>query len=200
MKKRVCRSKVAALRRHRRVIYLAGMVLSGALAAAQQGVGPGADAKVKAEYVFNFSRYLRQPETAEIQKRRSFDICIVGRDEFDGALDRVLETQQHSGLPERRLRVSNGIEARACAIAFLSRLERDHVDQVLADLAGAPVLTVSDMPRFLEHGGMIQLESKARHVRFSVALAPVNEAGLALSSQLLKVALRVTGLPKRTEF
>jgi uncharacterized protein DUF4154 len=59
-----------------------------------------------------------------------------------------------------------------------------------------PVLTVSDVPRFLEHGGMIALEMQGNHVRFSVALDAVNRAGLTLSSELLKVASRVTGKPK----
>lgn len=192
------RLRGAAPLRRRRAVRLAGMVsvlLSVALAAAQQAD----EARTKAAYVFNFGRYLRQPETAEIQNRRSFDICVLGRDEFHGALDRLLETEESGGLPVRRLAVSNGITARSCAIVFVSRLERNRVDQVLAELAGAPVLTVSDMPHFLQHGGMIQLETKARQVRFSVALSPVNKAGLSLSSQLLKVALVVTGLPERKQ-
>lgn len=174
---------------------VATVVLSATLASAQKAD----EARTKAAYLVNFRQYLRQPETAEIQNRRSFDICLIGRDEFHGALDRLLETQDADGLPVRRLAVSNGVAARSCAIVFVSRLERKRVDRVLAELAGAPVLTVSDMPQFLQHGGMIELETVAKQVRFSVALSPVEKAGLALSSQLLRVALVVTGLPERNQ-
>ena len=67
----------------------------------------------------------------------------------------------------------------------------------MTDLAGASVLTVSDIPHFLDHGGMIAFEMQENHVRFSVGLEAVSKAGLALSLELLRVSLQVTGQPKR---
>ncbi len=152
---------------------------------------------VKAAYLFNFGKFLRQPDAPEGQKRTSFDLCVLGRDDFAGALEKLTVNEQNNGLPERTVKVASATAARSCAILFLSSSEADRVDQDIADLAGAPVLTVSDMPRFLEHGGMIAFEMQGNHVRFSVSLEPVNRAGLGLSSELLKVALAVTGTPKR---
>lgn len=92
------------------------------------------------------------------------------------------------------MRLSNEVATRSCAI--VSRLEREQIDQVPAAFAGAPVLTVSDM-RFLQDGGRVELETRAREVSFAVALGRVDKAGPGLSSQLLKATLSVTGSPKR---
>jgi hypothetical protein len=53
------------------------------------------------------------------------------------------------------------------------------------------VLTVSDMPQFTQHGGMIQFVTEAKRVRFEVNLTSAERTGLTLSSQLLKVAIGV---------
>jgi len=52
-------------------------------------------------------------------------------------------------------------------------------------------LTVSDMPRFTERGGMVEFVVDSSRVRFQVNLTTAERAGLTLSSQLLKVAIRV---------
>ena len=62
---------------------------------------------------------------------------------------------------------------------------------MLPDLANAPVLLVSDMPGFVERGGMIQFVTEGNRVRFLVNLKAAQKAGLALSSELLKVAKSV---------
>ena len=171
--------------------YAALMLLSAIPLAAQKAT----EYDVKAAYLFNFGKFLREPDTAGT-KRTSFDLCVLGHDDFAGTLERLTANEQNNGLPERVVKVPNAAAARSCSILFLSNSETDHVDQDIAALAGAPVLTVSDMPHFLEHGGMIAFEMQSNHVRFSVALDPVNKAGLTLGSELLKVALTVTGAPK----
>lgn len=151
---------------------------------------------IKAAYLFNFGKFLRMPAMPEVARRSSFDICILGRNDFGGTLERLTAHEQNNGLPERTVAISSINEAKNCSILFLSSSEADRVDGELSELTGIPVLTVSDMPHFLEHGGMIVLKMQSNHVRFAVALDAVNRAGLTLSSELLKVASNVTGKPK----
>jgi hypothetical protein len=154
--------------------------------------------EVKAAYLFNFGKFLRQPDAPDSAARRtSFDICVLGRNDFGAVLEKLTANEQVNGLPERTLKVPTATAARSCSILFISSSEADRIDQDMNDLAGAPVLTVSDMPHFLDHAGMIEFEMQANHVRFSVGLDAVNHAGLGLSSELLKVSLQVTGTPKR---
>jgi YfiR/HmsC-like len=53
------------------------------------------------------------------------------------------------------------------------------------------VLTVSDAPSFSRRGGIIEFVLSENRVRFEVNLQAAENCGLELSSQLLKVAIRV---------
>lgn len=187
--------------RHRRLrARLPGSLRAAALllaAAAPLFAQRAGEYEIKAAYLFNFGKFLRQPDIPEIARRRTFDICVLGRNDFGETLKRLTANEQSNGLPEVAVKVRSASEARNCAILFISSSEGDHIEEVLAALGPAPVLTVSDMPRFLQHGGMIALETQSNHVRFSVGLDAVGKPGLSLSSELLKVAWQVTGKPRR---
>jgi len=62
------------------------------------------------------------------------------------------------------------------------------MDQVLDALAGAGVLSISDLNQFARHGGMIEITRKANRFGFSVNIDAVNRNGLRVSSQLLQLA------------
>jgi hypothetical protein len=54
------------------------------------------------------------------------------------------------------------------------------------------VLTVGETDAFLERGGVIAFAMEGGKLRFSINAAAADRAGLKLSSQLLKLAVRVT--------
>jgi hypothetical protein len=58
------------------------------------------------------------------------------------------------------------------------------------------VLTVSDIPQFSQRQGMIQFVMEENRIRFEVNLTATQQAGLALSSELLKVATVVRKSPQ----
>ena len=159
--------------------------------------GKPTEYEVKAAYLFNFAKFTRYPSSTEFPHHSNFDFCVLGRNDFNGRLEALTANEQLNGLPERATKVSSGVAARSCGIVFISESESARVQQILNELAGAPVLTVSDMPHFLEHGGMIGFQTTSSHVRFAVNLDAVTRANLSLSSELLKVAVRVKGMPKR---
>jgi len=63
--------------------------------------------------------------------------------------------------------------------------------KILNELRKDPVLTVSDIPHFVQRGGMIRFVPEDNRVRFEVNLGAAQDAGLILSSELLKVAVNV---------
>jgi hypothetical protein len=77
----------------------------------------------------------------------------------------------------------------------MSSTEQSRLGQILAVLHKEAVLTVSDMPKFSLRGGMIQFVQEGKKVRFEVNLSAVQQAGLSLSSELLKVATAVRRSP-----
>lgn len=146
---------------------------------------------VKAAYLLNFGKFMRLSEDAS-NTVTSFNICIVGDDPFGRTLDDMTANEQIDGRPIKILRLEKP-DSRACAIAYFSTSDRTQIERDLADLRGSDTLTVSDAPDFLKRGGMIQFLLVSDHVRFSVNLEPVRRSHLTLSSDLLRVAVSVSG-------
>ena len=79
---------------------------------------------------------------------------------------------------------------------FISSSEDKQLKDILSSVGKLNVLTVSDLPRFIQQGGMVQFVMADRRVRFEINLAAAQQAGLKLSSELLKVAAAVTGISR----
>jgi YfiR/HmsC-like len=163
--------------------------LPGSAPAAAQG--EPAENKVMATDLFNFGKFMRH--SGGYVHHATFDICILGRDTIGRTIDDITSKETIDHLPVRVPRIADAARAKGCEIVFISVYEGDHMREDMAILAGADVLTVSDTPDFLERGGMIQFVTVANHVRFAVNLSALNRSHLALSSELLKVAVTVKG-------
>ncbi len=146
--------------------------------------------EVKAAYLFNFGKFLH---LVPPQQHKTFDICVVGEDPMGPSLDSLTRGEQIDGRPVQVRRMREASEARGCDIAFLSVHEGPRIESDLAALRDSDTLTVSDAPRFLERGGMIQFVLQGDHVRFAVNLNAVRRTHLVLSSELLRVAVAVVG-------
>ena len=80
-----------------------------------------------------------------------------------------------------------------CNILFIASSEQDRLDEILERLGDRPLLTVSDGESGAERGAIIGLTLDDKRVRFEVNLNAARRARLKLSSQLLKVAVRLIG-------
>ncbi len=153
--------------------------------------GPS-ESDVKAADLFNFGKFVRFAGPAA-QRQRTFDICILGRDQIGRAIDEIAGNASIDGRAVHVRRISDPSAGRSCAILFVSADEGAQIREDLAVIRGANVLTVSDAPDFLESGGMIQFVLQGDRVRFEVNLDAVDRAHLVLSSELLRVAAAVHG-------
>jgi hypothetical protein len=160
------------------------------------GVSPGAqqpkplDTEVKAVYLLNFGRFATWPSMA-VADAGGFSLCVLGRDPFGSTLDAVVAREVIDGMRVVTKRIAKVENALGCRILFVSGLADEEIIRVLQTLGKTSILTVSDMPQFVERGGMIQFVSQGNKVRFTVNVAAAEQAGLALSSELLRVAIAV---------
>jgi hypothetical protein len=152
---------------------------------------------VKAAYLLNFGKFVRTFRTEA--PRSSFDICMLGHDPMGSSLDALASNSTIDGRPVRITHLPDISDAKSCEILFLGAAEENRIREDLAILGNADILTVSDAPDFLQHGGMIQFVLVSNHVRFAVNLDAVNHTHLVLSSELLRVASSVTGKSPRGE-
>jgi hypothetical protein len=149
------------------------------------------DFQVKAAYLYNFGRFVQWPANSAAANSNSFTICILGQDPFGPILDATLAGQTIANKSVVARHISSSQESANCQILFLSSSEDSRLNKIIESLDKAAVLTVSDMPQFSQRGGMIQFVLEGNRVRFEVNLTASQNAGLALSSELLKVATAV---------
>jgi len=145
---------------------------------------------VQAAYLYNFAKFVRWPAA---NGRPTLDICIAGRELYVDTLTKIVAGERIDSRPLAVRPIQRPEDETNCDILFIGAFAKERMDSLLAASAGRPVLTVSDIPGFLDHGGMIQFVVQDSRVRFLVDLRPVARNGVSLSSELLKVAVAVSG-------
>jgi hypothetical protein len=147
--------------------------------------------EVKAVYLYNFGKFVRWPSATG----ETFAICVLGQDPFGPALNATVAGETINGANITAARISRVEEAANCRIVFISSSEEARLKQILSALDRSSVLTVSDLPQFSRHGGMVEFVFDGKKIRFEVNLAPAEHAGLEFSSELLKLAANVRKSP-----
>jgi len=150
------------------------------------------DSQVEAAYLYNFGKFVTWPSNRAATSY-AFYICVLGKDPFGPILDETVNGEQIDGKKVGILRISRLQEVRSCSILFVSSSEEKRLPTIIVEAERVHVLTVSDMPHFAERGGTIGLVNHNDRIRFEVNRAAAEKCHLGLSSELLKVALRVIG-------
>ncbi len=146
----------------------------------------GPEYQVKALFLFSFAQFVSWPSPPPAET--PFVIGIAGDDPFDSYLDETVRGEKVNNRPLTTHRFRRGRDPRNCDLLFISQSERDRAAQIVANLKGRSVLTVSDIDGFLKLGGMIELFTEKNKIRMRINLEAVRGANLKVSSKLLRVA------------
>jgi uncharacterized protein DUF4154 len=164
-----------------------------ALLAARGAAAAPAEYAVKAAFLYNFSKFVEWPAGAFASPADPIRICVVGENPFGGLLAEAVRDKQVNGRSFTVQETSTIAEAATCQIVFLAASEERRFDELLRQLGARPILTVGDANSIAARGGIIGLTVEDSKVHFEVNLPAARQAGLKLSSQLLKVATRLIG-------
>src|SRR5260370_32156962 len=148
--------------------------------------------EVKAAFLHTFAQFTEWPREAFASPSAPLIIGIVGEDPFGRILDDAIKEEPIHGRPTVVRRIERGGNLRSCHVIFVSSSERRQLPQILAEIKGANVLTVSEIDRFAYFGGIITLSMEGPRVRFEINLKAAEQARLKISSKLLKLA-KITG-------
>jgi hypothetical protein len=168
------------------VLAIAGFSVLSLSADAQ--VSKPEEFQVKAAYLYNFGKFISWPANGSSS---SFLICVLGRDPFGAILESTIAGDSIDSKKLVVKRISSTHEAESCRILYISNSEAADLPEILPSVQKLPIATVSDIPGFINHGGIIEFVLRENRVKFKVNLMAARQAGLTLSSQLLKVAVEV---------
>ncbi|HEV2646456.1 MAG TPA: YfiR family protein [Acidobacteriaceae bacterium] len=157
---------------------------------------PLSSSDVEAAYLYNFGKFIEWPASPD-PANAPFSICVVGKDDFAATLDSLVHNDTINGRAIVARQLASIEDANGCQILFLGTSEQPRLARDLDAIKERSILTVSTIPGFVDRGGMIQFLIRDSRVRFSVNLASATRAHLALSSELLKVAVSVNSKPSR---
>jgi hypothetical protein len=146
----------------------------------------GPEYQVKALFLFNFAQFVSWPSPQSSDT--PFVIGIVGDDPFDSYLDETVRGEKVNKRSLTTQRFRRGRDLRNCNILFISQSERDRAAEIISNLKGRSVLTVSDIDGFANLGGMIELFTEENKIHMRINLEAVKAANLKVSSKLLRVA------------
>lgn len=147
------------------------------------------ESQVEAAYLYNFGKFVIWPPARASSE--IFQICILGKDPFGATLDSTVSGENIGGKKIQVQRLTTVQQARSCMILFVSPSEESQLPAILVAAKTFSLLTVSNMNHFAEHGGAIGMVRERERVRFEVNRTAAEEEHLQLSSELLKVAVRV---------
>lgn len=168
-------------------------LLSSCLAAPGQETAP-TEYHVKAAFLYNFGRYVEWPPRTPAFT--SFAICVLGDDPFGPVLNQVIDGKVIQGKKLAARRLEKVEDAGNCQILFISSSESGRLAHIMAALRGRSVLTVGETDGFAQSGGMINFRLEGSKVRFEINLDATEQAGLTVSSQLLKLARIIRESPQ----
>jgi hypothetical protein len=146
--------------------------------------------QIKAAFLFNFARFVEWPKAAFPNPGDPLLIGVLGDNPFQDQLEKTILNKKIDDHPLVTKQFHSVADATNCHILFISTSEKPRLPQIIKTLEGRNVLTVSEMDRFNETGGMINFTLEAGRVRFRINNDAATSAGLKISSKLLTLALR----------
>jgi hypothetical protein len=193
------------LPRWRRLLFLVGLLCSAGAAAQAPASTPG-EVEVEAAYLVNFLRYTEWPPDSLPAPGAPYVLTVVGSEQAAASVRAIAAAAggiQGHPIEVRWLALARGsraapfdttkdTEARArlrdSHLVFFHRSAGRVLPTVLDDLAGMPVLTVSDTEDFTGRGGMLGLVRSDRRIVFQANTSAIRASGLLVSAKVLKLA------------
>jgi len=142
--------------------------------------------QVKAAFVFAVTKFVDWPGTPT-GTSTPLRIAVLGSDPFGQHLD-DLQGKTVRGRPVVIRRLNRVEDAGTTDVLYISPSEKANLQQILKQLRGRPVLTVSDFPGFCRLGGMVNLVMQQNRVAFEVNNGAAQRSRIRISSKLLKLA------------
>jgi len=178
----------------RRLVRIAGWLLLTACAVGAEKSGPS-EYEMKGAFLYTFAQFTEWPAAAFDSPAAPLINGVTGSDPFGHILDDARKGESIHGRPAVIRRFQRGESLKSCHVVFVGASEKRQAPQILAELKGANVLTISEIDRFACFGGIITFTMEGPRVRFEINLAAAGQARLKISSKLLKLAKITGGAP-----
>jgi uncharacterized protein DUF4154 len=158
-------------------------LLAGCIAAAQSAP----EATLKAGYLYNFAKFTEWPADG-LPAGTPLAFCVAGDPTVAQLLDQTVARRRIAGHPLVVRQVTPDAPLRSCHLLYAAHIDAKAAAQLLDAVRGSTVMTVSDLDRFADLGGIAQLYIEDGRMKFAINVDSAQRARLHLSAQLLNLA------------
>ncbi len=141
---------------------------------------------LKGAFIYNFAVLTVWPADA-LRPGAPIQACILGDEAVASALMRNAKGREVAGHP-LVVTTPGDRGVQSCHLLYVAASSARSAANAVASVAGAPVLTISDVDEFAHTGGIAQFFVEGGKMRFRVNLASAKRARIQLSSRLLSLA------------
>jgi hypothetical protein len=163
-------------------------ILIAATAHAELQAQAPSEYQVKAAFLYNFIKFVEWPANPG-KPGNPIALCVLGKDPFEGELERVVGGKTVDGRPLTVRRIGDASGAQSCQVLFVSASEAGRASEIVKKIAGWSVLTIGDTDELWEQGVMINLLMDGQKVRFRINQGAAERASLKISSKLLQLSV-----------
>ncbi|MET0027670.1 MAG: YfiR family protein [Candidatus Thiodiazotropha sp.] len=143
---------------------------------------------VKAVFIYNIAKFTRWPESSLSDSSIKLNICVLGKDKVSDSLTRLNGRSIQGRTLNILFRKDGNVAPGVCQVLYIAgNLEYDS-GTLLTSLTDKHVLTISEIPGFSQHGGMVELKQSEDKIRLIINLRVTKKAGLSMSARLLNLA------------
>ncbi|MFQ5864231.1 MAG: YfiR family protein [bacterium] len=145
--------------------------------------------QIKAAFLFNFAKFVDWPDEVFADTTEPIIIGIIGRDPFGINLEQTINGKTVKGrkLVIKRFKRIRDLEF--CHILYISTSQKKNMAKIIDKIRDLSVLTIGETRSFAYNGGIISFFNVDNKVRFEINKKAADQAGLRISSRLLKLAV-----------
>ena len=168
------------------MLAIMGLLALDAAARPARGADTALEQQVKSAFIVNFIQFIDWPETAFAKADDPLIIGVADTAALGDALKAAVDGKTVKG---RKLEIKTFTPTTVgkCHVLLTGGLDGAELDTIIKG-AGPGVLTIGDVARFTDAGGIIMFYLEDRKVRFEINLAAAQRVQLQISSKLLKLA------------
>lgn len=185
----------AAFGRRQLLLVLAGLILAGWQTGFSADSAVSKEYQIKAAFIYNFTKFVEWPARSFAGTNSPIVIGVMGRNPFADELEKIAKDHTVNGRVILVKNLTSAAEVETVHLLFINAGEEDRWNEVLKSLRKSAVLTVGESERFAELGGIINFTLQGDKVRLEINLDTMEQAGLKINAQLLKLATVVRRKP-----
>jgi hypothetical protein len=164
------------------LVLILGLPAAGALWAQVE------EYRVKAFFLYNFTRYVEWPAEAFKSANDPIVICIFGESPFGNTLEEAIRGKVVAGRSLAIRSISGAAAGYGCHVLFVSAAEEKRFRSVAGSFRQMPILLVGETEGFASAGGVINFKLEESKVRFEINTEAAAQEHLRISSKLLSLA------------